>query len=476
MSLAAGRLWRSPENAGQDLKWVLVRRIFVVALLCMAGGGALVLRDIAQQATKQNEEAAQTVAKQLAWQLTRIDAALDLANRFPDWDVIVNYALFPGQCLLFVQNDRDTTHSSCFGTDKRAQIAPDWFVEVYASFPGPPQVEVPLLHKGQVKGIVIATWDAGTVADRAWTELSRLLGIGAAMIIAMCLLVYVVVERALRPTTEILSGLNRLAEGNLLHRLPHFRLRELNRIAEVFNSLAQKLEATTQERSELARRLVNAQEEERRSIARELHDDVAQRLSVVNSLATSIKKSCQATLPTVSRQSEELVSITSGTMRSLRETLITLRPPEIDDLGLVPSIQGLIGDHNKRANERTRFSLETRGDFDELPAEVAAHIYRIVQEGLNNAARHADARSVRVVLVNTVGEHKGDRHIELAIIDDGKATLPATRDRHSGIGLIGIRERVFALAGTFIAEQRTGGGFELRVTFPVRNDTLEAVE
>lgn len=474
MSLAAAFTFRARRRReGLDLKWVLVRRILLVAILCMTGGGALVLRDLSQQSAAQNAEAAERAARQLSLQLTRIDAALDRPDRFPDWDVIVNYALHPGQCLQFVASGQDRTHSSCRGAD--VQSAPEWFVAAYKTFPGSTIIELPLSHKGKIKGIVTATTEATAVADRAWIELSRLIGIGAVMILAMCFLVYVVVERALRPTTEILAGLNRLADGNLMHRLPRFKMRELDRIADVFNNLAQKLEATTHERSELARKLVNAQEQERRHIARELHDDVAQRLSVVNSLASSIKRACKKIAPAIAKQSEELIATASGTMRSLRETLTYLRPSEIDDLGLLPSVQVLVEDHNRRARGDTKFSLEADGRFDDLPAETAAHIYRIVQEGLNNAARHANARNVRVVIASTMETQAKARHIDLSVIDDGANAMPSTtRDRHSGIGLAGIRERVYALSGTCTAQQTPTGGFELRVRFAVRVDAQEA--
>jgi len=465
---------RTRRTDGLDLKWVLVRRIILVAILCMTGGALLVLRDVGQQATSQNEEAAATVAKQLALQLTRIDAALDRADRFPDWEVIVNYALHPGQCLQYLAQGSGKAYSNCQGMDMHAQVSPNWFVNAYTIFPGQSVVELPLRHKGDVKGTVIATMDASAIAGRAWLELSRLLGIGAVMILAMCLLVYVAIERSLRPTAEILSGLNRLAEGDLVHRLPRFKMKELDRIAEVFNGLAQRLEVTTHERSDLARKLVDAQEQERRHIARELHDDVAQRLSAVNGLATSIKRACQHAAPSAARLSEELVSIASGTMRSLRETLTYLRPPEIDDLGLLSSVQNLVDGHNRLANGNTTFALETSGTFDDLPAEMSAHVYRIVQEGLNNAARHANARTVNVRLENSCDGGTNMRRIDLAVIDDGTSTTAPARDGQGGVGLVGIRERVYALSGTFAAGQRSANGFELRVSFPVRGSGEEA--
>lgn len=453
---------------GQDLKWVLVRRILLVALLCTTVGALLVVRDVGREATVKNQEAAAMLAKQLSLQLTRIDAALDRHDRFPDWEAIANYALDPGQCLQYVPGGSGTAYSNCHGADMHGQISPEWFVEAYEIFSSQSVVELPLVHGAAMKGTVVATIESKAIADRAWSELSRLVGIAATMILVMCLLVYVAIERSLRPTAEILSGLNRLAEGDLTHRLPPFKMKELDRIAEVFNGLAQKLEATTHERTELARKLVNAQEQERQHLARELHDDVAQRLSAVNGLATSIKRSCRDAAPSAARQSEELVELAAGTMRSLRETLTYLRPPEIDDLGLILSVQSLVQGHNRLAAGNTTFSLDARGDLDDLPAETSAHVYRIVQEGLNNAARHAHARNVSVEIKNVTGDSVNGRRIELIVTDDGMNALPSTREHQGGIGLVGIRERVYALAGTFSAGRRGNDGFELRVSFPIQ--------
>lgn len=459
---------------GLDLKWVLVRRILLVALLCMTGGAILVLRDVAREATTQNEEAATTVAKQLSLQLTRIDAALDRPDRFPDWDSVVNYALNPGQCLQYIALGSGAPRSNCQGIDMHSSVSPHWFVSAYDTILGQSAVERPLVHSGAMKGSVVATVEPRALADRAWLELSRLIGIGFAMILAMCLLVYIAIERSLRPTTEILSGLNRLADGDLTHRLPRFSMKELDRIAEVFNGMAQKLETTTHERSELARKLVNAQEQQRQHIARELHDDVAQRLSAMSGLATSIKRACQKNTPSAARQSEELVALATGTMRSLRDTLTQLRPPEIDDLGLLPSVQSLVEGHNRQVEGNPKFSLVTSGSFDGLPAETSAHIYRIVQEGLNNAARHASAKNVEVSMINAQNEKSNARNIELIVRDDGSHEVRSPPGQLSGLGLVGVRERVYALAGTFSAGRRVPNGFELRVSFPVGDRRTKA--
>ncbi|MCZ7593655.1 MAG: sensor histidine kinase [Hyphomicrobium sp.] len=424
------------------------------------------------EAKRQNEELAENVGRQLMLQLQRIDAALDRPDRFPDWGAIATSSLGAGQCVTFVRPGRDQPNSNCSGVDTRQQLAPQWFQRLFGLlFMRNTSVGRTLVHRGISYGIITTTTEPSVIADRALQALSRMLGIWTIMIGAMCLLVYIVVDQTLRPTTEILSGLNRLADGNLSCRMPTFRLRELDHIAAVFNSLAEKLQATTRERTELARKLVDAQEQERQHIARELHDDVAQRLNALSCSAASIKNAVGKADPFVVKESTELMVMASDTMRSLRETLTYLRPPEIDDLGLIASLQALVADHNRRAGGKTRFVLQASGAFDGLPAETAAHIYRIVQEGLNNAARHASASLVQVTLGHAQqlqNDEGPPRWIELSIADDGGGprceVIPG--DRLSGVGLLGMRERVHALNGELAMGQSLSGGFDLRIRFP----------
>jgi len=458
-----------------DLKWVLVRRIILVAMICVAGGAALLLRDVAGEATRQNEELAQNVARQLLLQLNRIDAALDRPDRFPDWGAIATSSLGEGQCVSFIKPGGDRPNSNCTGVDTRNQISPAWFQRWFSLvFMRNATIDRVLVHRDVSHGTITTQTEPSVVADRALQALSKMLGLWAVMIGAMCVLVYIVVEQALRPTTEILSGLNRLSNGNLSCRLPAFRLRELDRIAVVFNGLAQKLQSTTQERTELARKLVDAQEQERRHIARELHDDVAQRLNALSCSAASIKNAVGKDDPFAVKESVELMVMASETMRSLRETLTHLRPPEIDDLGLVASLNALGAEHNRRAGAKTRFVVQTIGAFDDLPAETAAHIYRIVQEGLNNAVRHAEASNICVNLERVqVAGHEHGRSIELTITDDGigPEADAVEAKRVSGVGLIGMRERVHALNGELKMRQSLSGGLELHIRLPDSSTT-----
>jgi signal transduction histidine kinase len=124
-----------------------------------------------------------------------------------------------------------------------------------------------------------------------------MLGLTALVIGAICILQYGAISRVLRPTKDILAGLDSLARGDLSSRLPHFRLIELQRISEAFNTLAANLERTTREKMELAAKLVDHQEQERLDLARDLHDELAQGLSAMSAAAASIKATPKTSVP-----------------------------------------------------------------------------------------------------------------------------------------------------------------------------------
>ncbi len=451
-----------------DLKWLLVRRITLVAIACFVAGSALALHQTAREAWQHNEDLVELTARQLDLQLSRIDRSTDIAARFPDWGVVTSYSLQPGQCVEFRAIDGMVQRSSCSGVDAGAVQSPRWFFGAYKALIGDSLTrERPVIYRDADLGRIVVTYDPVATAGNAWVTIAPLLGFSAALVTLLCLVTYVVVDRALLPAKDVLAGLNRLARGDLTCRLPSYRLAELDRISEVFNTLSDALARATAERADLARRLVDTQEKERRHIARELHDEIAQKLAALNALAACLRASAQSDAPSLVGEARELERMASGLMVSLRQTLTYLRPQEIDDLGLIQSLKDLVEAHNKSAAGDTHYSIEAAGEIERLKAETSAHVYRIVQEALNNASKHANARNVRVLL-NRVADGSDER-VTLSIEDDGpggarddKASLASG----SGLGLIGMRERVAALSGKFTAGPLPSGGFGLQVEFP----------
>ena len=148
-------------------------------------------------------------------------------------------------------------------------------------------------------------------------------------------------------------------------------------------------------------------------------------------------------------EANRLSQVSMAIMRSLRTTLQTLRPPEIDDFGLAASLAALAREHERRAGGSLQISLEIDGDLHGLPPTAASHVYRIVQEGLTNIGKHAGATRARSLSASVPMPARrrrfGGRWLELTIEDDGCGANGSNAG--NGLGLIGMRERVMALGG-----------------------------
>jgi signal transduction histidine kinase len=268
-----------------------------------------------------------------------------------------------------------------------------------------------------------------------------------------------------------LAGLNRLAGGDLSCRLPNFRQIELQRISEVFNKLAARLDQTTREKTELAAKLVDNQEQERLDLARDLHDELAQNLSAMSAVAASIKATAETECPALVPEAKNLSQTSMAMMRTLRTTLRTLRAPEIDDFGLATSLATLAREQERLADGKLKISLEIEGDLRVLPRTAASHVYRIVQEGLTNINKHAHAGRARVALSFDPNAGKQNtpqrRWLALTIEDDGCGAVERGKAAEgSGLGLIGICERVTALGGTLDVIDLGDKGFKLHAMIP----------
>jgi signal transduction histidine kinase len=275
----------------------------------------------------------------------------------------------------------------------------------------------------------------------------------------LCLAVYAALARALRPTRIIRTGLKRLAANDLSTRLPNFDLAELSAISDVFNTLAQKLETALAERNALTRQLIAVQDEERLHLARELHDEFGQSLTAIAAQAAAAAHTAERECPPLHEECRSILRTTSGMMSALRGALIRLRPPDVEELGLALSLESLVASWNSFEKGRTRFDIVIIGRVDGLPPSVCVSLYRIAQEAITNAAKHAHARHVQLRV------EAPQANIILSVEDDGEA-ISGNPPPKAGMGLLGMQERVASLGGTLRFERRTEGGARLVVIIP----------
>jgi two-component system sensor histidine kinase UhpB len=454
-----------------DLKWSLTLRVVAVALSCLLIAAALTLFETYRDVLQANENVADIVTRQLQNQLFRIEANIDLAARFPDWEPVGESVQGAGQCIRYIQPDGSAGRSACVGYNRAGAAPPAWLSALGSRLlAGHIDVARPVSYHAKSYGTLVVTTESAVVLATIWKDVSGLFGFTALVVAAICGLQFIAIRRALGPTRHILAGLDRLAHGDLSCRLPNFRLIELARIAEVFNTLAANLDRATRERTALAARLVDGHEQERRHLARELHDEYAQALSAVSAIAASIKLTAEAQCPELVPEASTLLQNSSAMMKALRTTLHTLRPPEIDDLGLAASLAALARDQERRACGKLDISLQIDGDLTTLSPATASHVYRIVQEGLTNIGKHAHATLARVELgLHASADATGDprRWLTLIVEDNGFGPIEAgVAEPGGGLGLVGIRERVMALGGQLDLVRLPHRSFTLRAMIP----------
>jgi two-component system, NarL family, sensor histidine kinase UhpB len=207
---------------------------------------------------------------------------------------------------------------------------------------------------------------------------------------------------------------------------------------------------------ELSASVVEAREEERRRIARELHDELGQRLTALKiDLATL---AAQAQLCHDDPRVAGMQAMLDDTLASVRRIASDLRPLMLDDLGLNAAIEWLARD----ASRRMGIPVHTRLPLDEpvVDQRVATALYRMVQEALTNVARHSQAQSVEVAL------QAQERQLVLTVADDGVGLPEQALQRAGSFGLMGLRERAHGLGGTIDVGPRHGGGTRLTVRLP----------
>lgn len=225
--------------------------------------------------------------------------------------------------------------------------------------------------------------------------------------------------------------------------------------------LERRLEENARARAdlqELSAKLLRAQENERRSLARELHDEVGQSLSAILMEAESAEFADE--LPEIREHLSAVRSLAEKTVNEVRDLALLLRPSMLDDFGLVPALNW----HAREMTKRTGLNVVLSADdsADDLPDDHTTCIYRLVQEAVNNCARHANARTVEVDV------KREERRVILSVRDDGAGFDPRFV---RGLGLLGMEERVRRLGGQLEIDSRPGKGTRITAELPVEEPT-----
>ena len=350
-------------------------------------------------------------------------------------------------------------------TYKSGREAPAWFAHLLA--PQATKVIFPLRNGVRLE---IEAQPSRSVLD-AWDDITRLARLGVGMLIVVNALAFWSIARALKPFPIIASGLERIQRGELTYRLPPLPGHEASTIGSAFNRMAQAVEdkvlaerhardaeARLEERREMASLADQRVEEERRLIAHELHDEFGQSVTAIRSLALAIATQAGAR-DVATGDVARLISDEAGRLYDAMHGLIPrLAPLSLDTQGLTATLDNLARDWRRR---HAAVAVTVRHDLPlDLSPGVTLAIYRVVQEGVINALRHANPTRVDVAVTTDPG------NIRVSVTDDGTG-LPADWSQPGHFGLRGLTDRVAQLGGTFSIGNGAAGGACLTAEIPL---------
>ncbi|HTB68141.1 MAG TPA: histidine kinase [Steroidobacteraceae bacterium] len=334
-----------------------------------------------------------------------------------------------------------------------------WLAGELADGSGRAQLRYPLTWSGTRLGALRVSAnprsEVSEIEERVESDVLLLVMV----ILAMAGAVYGIVRHGLRPVGQIQSALSQLQAGALATRLPHFRVKDLDDISDSFNHCAQALQSAAAQRRTLNLRLLAVEEEERRRLARELHDELGQCLTAIKVDAAFMEREARGVLPGVVTCARGVGEVIDSIMALIRSMLTRLRPHELETVGLKGTLQDLVSGWQARMADRFRCSLQFEGPVDTLSPQLNITLYRLIQECLTNAVRHSRARVIAILVQVDAARVQ----LRMAESEVAAASVP---DATGGTGLDGMRERVVAQGGELQLSWQPTGGMLLSAWMP----------
>lgn len=319
---------------------------------------------------------------------------------------------------------------------------------------------------GAVAGTIITVWHVQRYPHAVHYELIAFFA-GAGIVLSFFVNQWVL-KRALEPLDRLQEAVDQVRQGQTDVRvtLGSVRDEQFDRLAATFNRMLAEHKRHAHQMEQLPRQILQAQEEERQRLARELHDEAAQSLT---SLLVHLRLLERAHEPEQAQQHvQKLREITARALDDVRRVALDLRPTILDDLGLGAALEWRVDEFIQASGVSATIQID--GLERRLARDIELVFYRVGQETLTNIARHAQARQVSVSLRRENGL------LRLEIVDDGvgfnPATLPARTSR--GLGLLGMRERLAMINGSLTIESAPGRGTHLLASAPLKDEQAGA--
>ena len=438
-----------------SLKFRLNLLITLLSLAFILVVGSILVNDT-RTSIRERVEAASRVTVQL---LDTVIISSALNPEYGQTDKVLQSFL---QSLGYVRSSHivlydisgNVLYTSPPSTYKADVQAPKWFEKMVQ-----PPVET-VERRIRYGTLVVSSSAAGSIRE-AWSGFRQLMWVGLFFFVLLNLMVYALLSHSLKPIKPILTSINRMERGDLSTRLPTFTLPEFNRIGHSLNRMAESLamERQLEENRQLTQLIQTHIEDERRSLARELHDELGQYVTAIKTFAVAIVNKAKDKSPDIAANAQTIVGAANQIYEGMHSIIRQLRPGALDNLGLSETLRDAMH-YWQTLHASVRFELKLNGQLDDLGESLNINVYRIVQESINNALKHAQAKSIEVSLTLLENE------LQLLIKDDGVGMNLASVDQSQHFGLLGIRERVQGFHGSFSLLSEPNRGTAIHINIP----------
>ena len=440
--------------------------ITLLSALILAGGSFYVISNTREAVRDEVESTAHLTLQliEIAFASSVYDVRFDLREK-----VLNQIAHLESTRHLDIQLYQSYSTEQKIRADDEFKItarAPHWFIQLVK--PSPIEYRHIIPGTGAPHTVILIRANPSDEITEAWGETKGTLGLMVLFMVLANILVYFTLGRGFAPIETILKGLGGIEQGDYRLRLPKFNLPELTRISEKFNLVAEVLERSQKENRFLTQRSLAIQEDERRNLAYELHDELGQSITAIKAVAVSIGQQSSSGRGSIADSAGAIIKVSNHMYDVARNMMRRLRPPVLDELGLITALQDMIDDWNTR-HQDTFCCFSFAGELNNLDEKTSINLYRIVQESLTNIAKHAHAGNVDIK-ISMLNSHKNpevssEKNVELTIQDDGSGFDVKMTQR--GLGLLGMRERTEALNGLFNLISDSGHGVRIRIMIPV---------
>jgi signal transduction histidine kinase len=446
----------------------LIARLLVVVGFCL--GAAVLWTTIdayrsVDRATAASAERVSQALQAIYWQqlLLRNNRSHEHLLPVPEWRTMETMKLIsPGVCVRFDPMGPFET-PLCGQSKGIGRQPPKWFAATLQTlFGSHSAIAEPISARVATAGTVSASPDPDAAIRLAWEHILDILNVALLMAVAIGLLASAAIAHALAPAQAIVAALQQIAHGRYRITLPRFRSMQLAMIAQAVSDLGGRLGQATEQRAALTKRLLEIRNDERRTLARELHDEFGQNLTAILAFANAIEASAEVDAQNcaVAQDARMISQAAQRIMTCLRGTLNRLRHPPAEQLGLEASLISLV--ESWRSERAPSVQLDLQGDLTDVPGSIAATAYRVAQECITNSLRHGAAREILLRIERRTGE---ENTLVVCVEDDGGGNA-AEVARSFGFGLTGLRERVAAVGGS-LSIARAKAGLSVAAKIPI---------